>query len=117
MPWTNWRKVAEGREWFGEKLDWDGPACYELSTAGPQGGDRRIHYVGETTNERKRVANYARNGSHLSRIINQQLRKGWALWYRAQATKSKAAAKAMQNRLLDRFDYDWNIQLNTWGKL
>ena len=49
MPWTNWRKVAEGRRWFGEELDWDGPA-------------------------------------------------------------------AMQNRLLDRFDYDWNIQLNTWGK-
>jgi len=112
VGWTQWRKVADKGGWYDEELDWDGPACYELALAGPRGGDLRQVYVGETRNERRRVAAYARSGSHLSQIVNQHLRDGWTLWYRARATKSKAAAKAMQNRLLKRFKYDWNIQLN-----
>ena len=116
MGWTKWRKIADQYEWYDEKLDWDGPGCYELAIAGPRGGDLRPVYIGETSNERHRVATYARNGSHLSKIVNQHLRRGWTLWYRAQATRTKAAAKARQDRLLDRFDYDWNIQLNTSGK-
>jgi len=36
------------REWFDDKMDWDGPACYELAIAGHRGGDRRQVYVGET---------------------------------------------------------------------
>ncbi len=116
MGWTSWRKIAEGSRWFGEDLDHDGPACYELATAGPQGGDLRTVYVGETGNERQRMASYAAHGSHLSRIINQHLRQGWSLWYRAEAMPSKEAAAAMQNRMLARFEYDWNVQLNPTSK-
>ena len=116
MGWTNWRKIADQYEWFDDELDWNGPACYELAIAGPRGGDRRPVYVGETINERQRVIAYASHGSHLSHIVNQHLRDGWTLWYRAQAMDSKAQAKALQDRLLSRFDYDWNILLNTRGK-
>ena len=116
MGWTSWRKIADRHDWFHEALDWDGPACYELSVAGPRGSDLQPVYVGETVNERSRVANYARSGSHLAEFIDWHLKKGWTLWYRAQAMPSKAAAKAMQDRLLDQFDYDWNEKLNTWGK-
>ena len=112
MGWTNWRLIANQTEWFQEALDWDGPACHELAIAGPRGGDLRIVYVGETVNERRRVATYARTGSHLSEIVDDHLRRGSCLWYRAQVASSKTAAVAMQNRLLGRFDYDWNIQLN-----
>lgn len=116
MGWTKWRKIADRKKWYGDELDWDGPACYELSMAGPRGGDLRPVYVGETANERKRVIAYASHGSHLSEIIKSHLRQRWTLWYRATAMRTKADAVAMQNRLLGRFDYDWNILLNTRGK-
>ena len=116
MGWTKWRKIADSYEWYDDELDWDGPACYELAIAGPRGGDLKPVYVGETSNERRRVANYARSGSHLSEIVDEHLRRGWTLCYRAQAAPTKAAGEAMQDRLLDRFEYDWNLQLNTWDK-
>jgi hypothetical protein len=110
--WTQWRKIADKRGWYGDDLDWDGPACYELATGGPRGGNLRIIYVGETANERKRVIAYASHGSHLAEIINWHLRQGWHLFYRAQTKNSKRSAVEMQNRLLAEFEYDWNIQLN-----
>lgn len=113
MPWTTWRKLAERSEWYDDQFDWNGPACYELSIAGSRGGNRRIVYVGETANERRRMVTYGRDGSHLASIIQTHLRNGWALWYRAQTMSSKEAAIAMQQRMLDRFQYDWNIQLNS----
>ena len=70
------------------------------------------HYVGETTNERSRIKCYARNGSHLSKIINRHLNAGWHLYYRATGCVSKIAAKQMQDNLLNRFKYDWNKMLN-----
>ena len=114
--WTQWRKIADRDNWYSETLDWDGPACYELSIAGPRGGNRKVVYIGETLNERKRVAAYASHGSHLSEIIHSHLADGWHLFYRARAAASKEKAVAMQNNLLARWDYDWNIMLNTWGK-
>ncbi len=75
-----------------------------------------IMYVGETSNEKRRVAAYAQHGSHLSKIIYQHLRDGWHLFYRARAASSKHTVVQMQNNLLDQWDYDWNILLNTWGK-
>ena len=75
--WTAWRRIAEHGHWYDDALDWDGPACYELAVAGPRGGNLHIVYVGETQNEKKRVANYARTGSHLSTIIHDHLRDSW----------------------------------------
>jgi hypothetical protein len=112
MGWTSWRKLAERSDWYDE-FDWDGPACYELALAGPRGGDLRIVYVGETSNEHARMATYGRDGSHLAEIIQQHLRAGWCIWYRAESKKSKREAVAMQNRMLARFMYDWNVQLNS----
>jgi len=112
MGWTSWRPIAKGREWYSEDLDHEGPACYELGITGSRGGDRKTVYVGETANERKRIASYAAHGSHLSKIIDWHLKEGWTLVYRAQAMPTKAAAVTMQNNLLGRFRYDWNIQLN-----
>ena len=114
--WTDWRKIADRRAWYDQALDWNGPACYELAIAGPHGGDLRIVYVGETANERTRVADYARSGSHLAEIIDDHLRRGWSLFYRARATPSKVTAVRMQNQLLSKFVYDWNIQLNAETK-
>jgi hypothetical protein len=115
MAWTRWRKVADRNNWFSEHFDYAGPACYELGTGGPRGGAIKIHYVGETNNERSRIACYARHGSHLSMIIDSHLRQGWCLYYRARCCVSKEAAKEMQDNLLRRFQYDWNVVLN-WSE-
>lgn len=114
--WTDWRKIADRYGWFSDLLDWDGPACYELAIAGPRGGKRIIVYVGETSNEKRRMAAYAQHGSHLSEIIHSHLNRGWHLWYRARMARSKGEAVWMQDNLLSRWDYDWNRKLNSWGK-
>jgi hypothetical protein len=109
MGWTGWRKIAERSKWFGDEIDHDGPACYELGLGGPRGGDMRIVYVGETVNEKSRVIAYASHGSHLAQTIRSALRGGWSLFYRAQARPSKLAAKATQDRLLRDYEYAWNV--------
>ena len=112
MGWTKPRLIAYKGEWFDDSFDHAGHACYELGTGGPKGGRIQWHYVGETRNERGRIACYARNGSHLSDIIDKHLRAGWHLYYRACACSSKEAAKQRQDNLLGRHNYDWNIMLN-----
>ncbi len=114
--WTGWRKIADRRGWYPNVLDWVGPACYELAIAGPRRGNLKIVYVGETSNEKKRMAAYARHGSHLSKIICWHLQRGWDLYYRARMAQSKDDAARMQDNLLDRWDYDWNLKLNSWDK-
>jgi GIY-YIG domain-containing protein len=112
MGWTLWLKIADRNTWYSAAFNYNGAACYELALAGPNGGNLRTVYVGETGNEEQRIAAYAAHGSHLSDIIDFHLRRGWCLWYRAQARSSKSKAAQMQNRLLERFDYDWNLQSN-----
>jgi hypothetical protein len=112
MAWTPHRLLADRRNWYDGEFDYTGPACYELGTAGPRGGRIQWHYVGETANERARMQQYARMGSHLWETIDLHLQDGWSLYYHGCALPTKAAAVAMQNRLLARFEYDWNVVLN-----
>lgn len=112
MGWTRWRKIAERAEYIDDWSDYDGPAVYELATGGPDGKRIRVHYVGETQCESARIGAYARHGSHLRRIIDDHLDRGWSLYYRAIACTSKDEAKRRQDDLLRRFEYDWNIVLN-----
>jgi hypothetical protein len=106
--WTGMRKIADAQTWYTDCFDHEGAACYELVLAGPRGGSPQVVYVGETGNERARLSCYARNGSHLSELINLHLAHGWSLYYRAQALDSKEAAKKMQDSRLARFFYPWN---------
>jgi hypothetical protein len=99
MAWTEWRLLANRKEWFDDQLDYEGPSCYELGTGGPRGGNIQPHYVGETKNERERMRQYARHGSHLSKTIDWHLKQGWCLFYRGMAVPSKAAACPLQVRL------------------
>jgi len=112
MGWTFPRLIAAGNDWFDDWCDYDGPACYELGTGGPRGGQIEWHYVGETGNERARIVCYARSGSHLSEVIDRHLRQGWHLYYRGFAVDTKTEARRIQDERLRRFDYDWNILLN-----
>jgi hypothetical protein len=106
--WTSLRKIADQNAWYSDCFDHDGPACYELVLAGPRRGSPQIVYIGETGNERARLTCYARNGSHLSGLINWHLARGWVLYYRARAAISKEAAKRIQDTRLARYFYPWN---------
>jgi hypothetical protein len=112
MAWTEWRKIAQGREWSSDEFDHDGPACYELGIRTPKGRNVTPVYVGETANEQRRIRLYASGNSHLEGEIGRALRVGCTLLYRGQAKPSKREAKRMQDRLLDRYDYPWNTQSN-----
>jgi len=113
MGWTNWRLIAKGTEWYSDELDNDGPCVYELAISlTNKVGPRAIMYVGETVNERRRMSQYASDGSHLSKEIYRALGKGYRLYYRAQAKSSKAEAVAAQKRLHKEYHYDWNMDGN-----
>jgi len=112
MAWTQWRKLTNQDEWFDDKFGYAGPSCYELGTGGARGGNIQIHYVGETKNKKSRMRCYAAHGSHLSEIIDDHLARGWCLFYRGRSHGSKTEAVAMQNNLLAKHTYDWNVMLN-----
>jgi hypothetical protein len=112
VRWTKWRKLAQGRIWSSVEFDHDGPACYELGIGGPRGGSISPVYVGETKNEKSRMALYASGNGHVERHVRAALRAGKALYYRGVALRTKKQAKQMQDRMLDRFVYDWNIHRN-----
>lgn len=106
--WTELIKIADKNFWYPQNLDYEGPACYELVIAGVRKGNARIVYVGETNNEKCRIAVHARLKSHLSEIIEWHLKQGWHLYYRSQALPTKGRALQMQNRLLSKRYYPWN---------
>ena len=108
MGWTKARLLAYCGDWYPDILDHNGPACYEIGTGGPRGGYLQWHYVGETVNEKIRLATYARSGSHLAEAIQEHLDDGWHIFYRACACPTKGAAKKMQDSLLAKHKYDWN---------
>ena len=112
MAWTAWRLLAQGSAWFDEDFDYGGAACYELSIAGPQGGNRHIVYCGHTGNEEQRMTRYGRDGSHLAKIIRKHLRGGWTLYYRGWSCASKKHADEMERRQLKKFEFPWNLILN-----
>jgi hypothetical protein len=112
MRWTKWILIANKKRYFTQYLSYKGAATYEIGIRYPKGKKVNPVYVGETSNERKRIHAYAQHGSHLSKIIDRHVDRGFTIHYRAIAMTSKQKAKALQDRLLKNFDYDWNLQNN-----
>jgi hypothetical protein len=113
--WTDWMKIADENKCFLDDLKHDGPACYELGVRKNFLGvfrDIEIMYVGETSNEKKRITAYAVDGSHLADLIEDYLDSGYSLYYRAQAKANKKEAKNMQDSLLLSYEYEWNVHNN-----
>lgn len=108
MAWTQWRKLADRKHYYADRLDWGGPCCYELALGGPRGGIEYIVYSGEAKNERARMVAHARCKSHLGKTIRRHLQMGWTLYYRAISRRTKRKAKRTQDNLLSRFRYSWN---------
>ena len=45
MGWARARLLAYKNEWYDASLDHEGPACYEIGTGGPRGGNIEWHYA------------------------------------------------------------------------
>lgn len=110
--WTKWRKIANKKEYFDRELDHVGPATYEIGIRKKGQKKIRIQYIGETNNERRRMKQYGRNGSHIAHKIDKALNDGYELFYRGQTKPSKAKAEIMEKNLLQKFKYKWNTQHN-----
>ena len=85
------------------------------------GQPNRVVYVGSTCRGkagalRNRILEYCRNGSHKEDLINDALRRGYELWVRVKVSQAlddcKANAERMENELLAKYNYAWNIRNN-----
>lgn len=75
-------------------------------------------HIGSTSNVhpesslRERVKEYCTNGSHKADLINDALTKGYELWFRVKSAPDRQTAEDLENELLDRYDYAWNVRCN-----
>ena len=85
------------------------------------GQPNRVVYVGSTCRGkagalRDRILEYGRNGSHKKDLVNDALRKGYELWVRVKVSKARENcrkdAERMENELLAKYNYAWNIRNN-----
>ena len=80
-----------------------------------------VVYVGSTCREKggsskDRIREYCRNGSHKRDLINDALGRGYELWVRVKISTpdchSRLDAERMENELLAKYNYAWNIRNN-----
>ena len=116
MGWTQWKKLATAREWYPENIEYSEAACYELGIRGKWKHFVIQTYVGNTGNLKMRMTQYARNGSHLHKIVSKYWKYDYTLWYRYFPLSSKQKAENMEKELLDKFGlekYPWNTYLGS----
>lgn len=113
--WSEWILIAEHKNYDTDLIDDCGPACYELGLLerGSWFGSVDPMYIGETNNLKSRATSYGRDGSHLNKIIHSHLKRGFNLYIRFQLFHEKEYAKKFQDKMLDKFNYSWNIQRNS----
>ena len=89
---------------------------------GTRAGHRNVVYVGSTCRAkpgalRDRILEYCVSGSHKSENINDALQRGYELWVRVKTSgrssdRSRKTAEKMEDELLQKYDYAWNIENN-----
>lgn len=110
--WSDWQEIAFKTNTYLQKLDYEGPACYQLGIRTPEEQENVIVYVGETDNEKERISNHATLNTHLKDKIEEILHDFKFLSFRSLQTTTKEEAKAEQDRWLARYSFDWNDQGN-----
>ncbi|KXJ07044.1 hypothetical protein AC249_AIPGENE7380, partial [Exaiptasia diaphana] len=76
-----------------------------------------VVYVGSTCREKEgslndRIQEYCNNGSHKEILFNKHIRLGYDIWYRTKPAGNKQQAEGMENKLLDSYNYSWNVRRN-----
>ena len=140
--WSNWKKAMVPPDDGGRNLeprgqDQDGFIYSKIRNAFPdqaehcgiyewqakgtrQGQPNHVVYVGSTCRGKRgalrdRILEYCTNGSHKEDFINKALERGYELWVRvkiAEGRNPSEDAEDMENELLAKYDYAWNIRNN-----
>ena len=83
------------------------------------GQPNRVVYVGSTCTRgdgcprlRSRILGYCRHGNHKKDLINDALRRGYALEVRYKQADNVDDARKQENDLLANYNYAWNIRNN-----
>ena len=108
-----WSKIADalgavGRlcgiyEWRATRGDQPNRVVYAGSTCARDNGCSRL---------RSRILDYCSDGNHKADLINDALKKGYTLEVRYKEAANVDDARKMENQLLDKYDYAWNITNN-----
>mmetsp|Transcript_14358 Transcript_14358/g.36225 ORF Transcript_14358/g.36225 Transcript_14358/m.36225 type:complete len:189 (-) Transcript_14358:1322-1888(-) len=89
------------------------PGIYEYCLTLPGSSKHYKVYVGFSKNMRQRhFFNYRKHGSHLLRFFEDACRKGYVVMRRVKYCKSAEKAKALESKLLRRYNYAWNKMEN-----
>ena len=59
-----------------------------------------------------RIVAYTTHGNHKKELINDVLTRGCELWVRFKTAPAQQAASRMENELLRKYNYPWNIRNN-----
>ena len=76
-----------------------------------------VVYVGSTCRGkpgalRRRIIEYCTNGSHKEDLMNEALGNEYELWVRVKISQGRESAENMENELLEKYDYAWNVRNN-----
>ena len=134
--WTDWVKAmvpqnAGGNNLKRRKGNHIGFICKEIKTAfsneakhcgiyewrATRHERHYVVYVGSTCRGkpgalRQRINEYCTNGSHKANLINDALGRGYELWVRVKTSDEEKDAEDMENELLERYNYAWNVRNN-----
>lgn len=92
-------------EWRATKHRGAAPIVVYLGSTCPR--DR-----GQWQRMQSRIVQYSTDGNHKTDNINNALKNGYELWVRFKPAIDEEEAKRMENDLLARYDYAWNIREN-----
>ena len=92
----------------------DSPGVYEFALVHPRSPKKRFKvYAGYSRNLRTRhYRHYRQHGSHLIGQLEASLKAGYLVMRRVKYCKTAEEAKALESRLLQKFDYPWNRMEN-----
>ena len=92
---------------------------YEFAATLPGKRKKRVVYVGSTCvgdvrcpSLKNRIVDYTIDGNHKKDEINEALRRGYTLWVRFQPAQNRPEAERMENELLSKYNYAWNVTNN-----
>ena len=94
---------------------------YEWRATGHYGVNPSVVYLGSTCppcpgrnpwSLENRIVAYTTHGNHKAELINCALTSGCELWVRFKSASFEREARDMENELLRKYNYAWNIRNN-----
>lgn len=94
---------------------------YEWRVTDKDGTNPSVVYLGSTCppapgpgpwHLENRIVAYTRHGNHKAKLINDVLTRGCELWVRFKTARTHQEASRMENELLRKYNYPWNIRDN-----